>query len=425
MKEASNIFHSAVRPVTFAAISLSLCLPLGMFGAAVAQEPQPGETVTDRARPELDPLGVRMGGFLFFPQLGIAEQYDDNIFSTDTGEIDDYITVISPSLQLRSNWNNHALNFLVAADAGFYSDNNAENYTDFIVGTDGRLDASRDTSFSLAGAYSRKHEDRGSVDDASGFEPTLYTILSPEIGFSERFGRFTLRVDGSLQRYDFDDVTVPALVNNDDRDRDEREGTLRLGFEIVPEYEMFVRGTYFDRAYEATFDDNTFERSSNGYEAVLGTAIDFTGVTFGEVFVGYRSQSPDDPLFDKIEGVQYGGAITWNPSGLTTVKGSVERTVEETTLDNASGFFATRGGLSVDHELLRSLILGINANYTAEEYKEIIRDDRIMRAGIYGKYLLNRHLYISVTYDYTNRSSDNPNDDFVKNQFMFRLQTQY
>ena len=188
---------------------------------------------------------------------------------------------------------------------------------------------------------------------------------------------------------------------------------------------MFVRGTFFDRTYEDRLDDNGFQRSSNGYEAVLGTAIDFTGVTFGEVFLGYRSQSPDDPLFNKIEGAQYGGSITWNPSGLTTVKGTVERTVEETTLDNASGYFATRGGLSVDHELLRSLILGINVNYTTEEYKEIIRDDQILKAGLYGKYFMNRNLYISVTYDYTNRNSDNPTDDFLKNQFMFRLQTQY
>ncbi|MCK5275371.1 MAG: hypothetical protein KAR37_12025, partial [Alphaproteobacteria bacterium] len=83
MKKASNIFSSAVRPATLVAISLSLCIPLGMFGTAGAQEPQPGETVTDRVRPELDPLGVNMGGFVFFPQLGIAEHYDDNIFSTD------------------------------------------------------------------------------------------------------------------------------------------------------------------------------------------------------------------------------------------------------------------------------------------------------------------------------------------------------
>jgi hypothetical protein len=30
-----------------------------------AQELRRGETVTDRARPDLDPLGIRLGSFLF------------------------------------------------------------------------------------------------------------------------------------------------------------------------------------------------------------------------------------------------------------------------------------------------------------------------------------------------------------------------
>ncbi len=45
-----------------------------------------GDTVATRARPEYDPLGIRAGSFLFFPQLSVDELYNDNIFATDGGQ---------------------------------------------------------------------------------------------------------------------------------------------------------------------------------------------------------------------------------------------------------------------------------------------------------------------------------------------------
>ncbi len=85
----------------------------------VKDEPPRGVTVTDRRRPELDPRGIRTAGFLFYPKFAVTEKYDDNIFSTETGEEDDFITIVSPSFWLRSNWRNHALNFFGTADIGF------------------------------------------------------------------------------------------------------------------------------------------------------------------------------------------------------------------------------------------------------------------------------------------------------------------
>ncbi len=414
------MFGSRVRLVAVAALSWpALALVTGAVGA---QEPARGETVTNRSRPELDPLGVRSGGMFFYPQLGIAELYDSNIYSSDTGEVDDYITQISPGLQLRSDWNNHELNLFALSDIGYYADNDAENYVDYTLGGDGRIDATRDTSLDWALSYVKLHEDRGSAEDAGGVEPNEFTVLSPEISLSQSFGRISLEVGGGLQRFDFDDSSVE---NHDDRDRDEWEGSVQLGYEIVPGYEAFIRGAYFARAYEDTVDDNGFERSSTGYEVVAGTAIDISGVTTGEIFAGFRSQNPDDAAFGDITGAQYGGNITWNPSGLTTVNGFIERTIEETTLTGSPGFFATHSGLSVDHELLRNLLLGVNANYTTRLYEEIDRDDKDLEAGLYGKYLMNRNLYISANYDYTRRTSNVAGEDFTRNVFMLKLETQY
>lgn len=410
-----------------AALLITSIFVLDALHEAEAQEPERGETVTSRVRPELDPLGIRMGSFLFFPQLAVTAKYDDNLYSTETGEVDDTITIVNPEIQLRSDWNNHALNFVAGAEAGYYSENDSEDYINYFAGADTRLDITRGSLLKASAMYSILHEDRGFPDGESGIEPTEYSLLATSGEYMHRFNRLSLGISGRFDRYDYEDGQLPdsSVINNDDRNRDEWQGALRLGYEVSPGFELFARGTYFVVSYDAEVDDFGLDRDSTGYEAVAGTAFDITGITFGELFAGYRSQEADDIAFEPMKGPQFGGSITWNPSGLTTIKGDVVRVVEETTQVDSPGYFATRYGLGVDHELLRNLLLGLNGSYSTWNYEGIDRDDIYVRGGFYAKYLLNRHLYVSFNYDYTDRRSNLDAEDFVKNVYMLRLQTQY
>lgn len=415
-----NIYWQRALPA-FIAIMPFLSVVVACDQAA-AQEPLRNETVTSRSRPEVDPLGIRMGGFLFFPQLGLAASYDDNVYALATDEIDDTIYLVQPEFALRSNWNNHALNFVAGAEAGYYDENDSENYVDAFVGSDLRLDVSRDSHLTAALKYSKLHEGRDSPNDAGGIEPTEYSLLAADAGYANDFGLISFGISSKLDRYDYDDV---GAINNDDRDHDAWQGTLRLGVDVSPNFELFARGTYFTVAYEDAVDDSGFDRDSTGYEAVLGVAFDLTGVTFGELFAGYRAQDPDDPLFDSIEEMQFGGAVTWNPTGLTTIRGQVARDVREATQIDTPGYLATAADLTIDHELLRSLILGANVGYEKRAYEDITRDDTRVDAGLYAKYLMNRHLYVSLNYSYADLRSDIPAEEFTKNVVMLRLQTQY
>lgn len=84
----------------------SVCVALvgALFGvlafAAEAQDLQRGDTVATRPRPELDPLGVRVGGFLLFPSVAVEEYYDDNLFATQSARVDDFLTVLKPRVEI-------------------------------------------------------------------------------------------------------------------------------------------------------------------------------------------------------------------------------------------------------------------------------------------------------------------------------------
>lgn len=387
-----------------------------------------GETVTSRPRPELDALGIRMGSFLVFPEFDLDELYNDNIFSVESDKDDDFITVIRPGLDIRSDWNNHALNFSGQADIGRYADWDEENYEDFDVSLDGRFDITRDINIFANVAYFALHEDRGSPDDVSGSSPTEFSIFLANAQYFHQLNRLNFTLDLTTRDFDYDDSpTAGIAINNDDRDRFESNISFRVGYEIVPEYEAFIRLGGNDRSYDDAPDDAGFDRDSFGYEIAAGVSVDLGGIAFGDVFVGYQRQSYGDAALKAIGSPVLGAELTWNVTRLSTLTGGIEQNIEETTQGSASGFLATRLHVTADHELLRNLILNANLAATTSDYTGIDREDRFYEAGLGAKYMLNRNLYGSVTYSYRQRESDfstGADSDYKQNIFMIRLEAQ-
>ncbi|MCZ6863773.1 MAG: outer membrane beta-barrel protein [Alphaproteobacteria bacterium] len=387
-----------------------------------------GETVTSRKRPELDALGVRVGTFLVYPKLSLEENYSDNIFADADNEVSDFITRILPSLRIDSDWGNHAVSLEGGADVGRYLDNTDENFEDYHFSASGRVDVRRSTKVRARVRYRALHSDRGSPDDERGVEPTQFDIFSVGVNGFHNFGRVNVTLGGTFDKYDFDDVATsdPARpFNNDDRDRNEVEASLRLAYEIVPQYEAFVRGAYNIRDYDSAEDDNERNRDSDGFDVVAGVEIDFGGIVFGDFFAGYKIQNFDDPDLDTVQGPTVGADITWTVTPLTTVVGRVSRQIRETTRADASGRFLSSVGLSVDHELRRDLLIGADARFLHDKFEGRDRTDLIYQAGVNIKYMLSRYFYVSGGYDFRMREGESSTDDFAENNFLIRLQAQF
>ena len=392
-----------------------------------------GETVTDRPRPDYDPLGARVGSFVVLPSVGLQEQFNDNVFSTDTGEKSDFITVLSPHLRVQSDWGNHMLRLDGGGDIGRYIDNDGEDFEDYRLGASGRVDVTRQTKIRPRVAYRRGHEERSSPNDERGVEPTIYDVASAGLSGSHTFNRVTVTLGGTFDRYNYDDVvtSLGTTINNDDRDRDIIEGSARIGYEFSPQYQGFVRGSYNVRNYDSAVDDLNRNRDSDGFEVVAGVGIDFTGVTFGDFFAGYRSQNYDDPLLETASGPVVGADITWNVTRLTTVVGSISREIRESTtrdpatLKFASGRFFSTVGVTVDHELRRNIILGANISASQDDFQGIDRTDEIYRAGVGAKYLINRYANVGGEYRFRMRNSEATGGDFTENVFLVNLRVQY
>ena len=227
--------------VAAAVIAFACLMPAG---AAMAQDDR-RETVQTRSRPDLDPLGLRLGSFLLYPALTLGLGFDDNVFRTERDRDADLIARIVPRFRLLSDWNNHALEVAGSVDAGLHMAEEREDYEDAALGFAGRIDVRRTTKFFGGAQFEHLHENRGAPDAQLGAEPTKFNRASANLGVSQQFNRLSLVGEGRYVNLNYSDVSAVGggSINNDDRDRDIYLLALRAGYEILPGFDPFARGS--------------------------------------------------------------------------------------------------------------------------------------------------------------------------------------
>lgn len=393
-------------------------------GDGLAQEPERGVSVFERPRPDYDPVGIRAGSFLVLPKVELGQSYNDNIFATDTNEDDDFITIVSPEVEVQSDWSRHQLTFNAGAAAGFYWDHTDEDYIDTNLALNSRIDVMRETFGFLGVGWRHLHEERDSPDDVQGEKPTEYELYSATVGAFRGLGRVSTRLDFNADRYDWHDVDAEGggEINEDERDRNEIRLTGQVGYEYLPDTDAFVR--VIPRYVDYDEPEDGIDRDSRGIAVVVGTDLNFTGKTSGEAFIGYQWTEYDDPSLDSIASPAAGLNLLWNVTSLTSVRPFIQGSLEETTDVDASSYLAARAGVEVEHELMRNVLVGGNFTLGRDDYQDTSREDDIILGGLEARYLINRNFYAGAEVNHSTRSSDEQNEDFSRNVFLIRVGAQ-
>jgi len=363
------------------------------------------------------------GEFNLRPQVTFAELWDDNIFATDSDEEDDFVTIISPSLLLASNWERHQLNLRTGAVFSSYAEHNDEGTQDAWFDIEGRYDVSKPTNLFGGIGYNREHEDRTSPDDVNGIEPTTYHVMRSHAGLYHESGPFTIRAGGTYDALDYDDVDtlISGNINNDDRDRDLYSLGARIGYRYSPKYESFVQLATDTRNYDEPLDNNLQNRESDGYRAGVGLLINDGKRLSGELSLGHIKQDYDDSSLADVSSLDFGAALIWRASPSTAMRFGLDRTLEETTLLNASSYLYTAVDLTVQHKVAPRTVLTGNLTISESDYQGISRNDDMYGLSVGLQHEIARHLYVEGSYRYAQRNSNITGEDFERNQLLFQL----
>lgn len=379
--------------------------------------------VKNRMDPDWDPLGVTVGTFVLSPKLGVRETWDDNIYRRPEEE-SDFITELQPEITLHSNWNLHAVELNVRGDSGIYAGNPDENYNDYAVSAYGRYDLAYETHVNAKLTHEHLHEDRGSPNDVNGDEPTTYNRETADVGFYRGLGRIKLTLGGQYQDYSFDNTESGGItIDNSTRDRTQYRASTRLGYEFMPNYEIFAGAGYNLRDYDQSA---AFDRSSDGYDIKIGTALNITGKVKGELYGGYLEQNYEQPLFEDFDAANYGGSLLWNIIGITSFYADAERTVTETNSGGSSGILHTDARAGITHALRRNIMLDGFAGYEQDDFVGgTKRKDDILKAGLGLTYKPLRGADVKLQYGYRDRQSDLDTAEYSNNRLTLGISYEF
>lgn len=368
----------------------------------------------------LQPLGIDTGAFTFRPFFSITQQYDSNLFGTETEESSDFITIVSPGLLIESDWTQHSLRFTARGDIGRHFSFSSENFEDFFIDVDGRLDILSGTSAFASVSYEQGHLGRSSPDSDSGsVEPRTYDRLTGYAGVARELGLISASLDTTIAWTDFDDgeTLTGATINNDDDDNLVITPGFRLGYSAIPGNEIFVQSRFVQTQFSNPTEDGGPDRDNWGVDFIVGATKNFSDVWIGELSIGYAPRYFDDAALEAVDGVTglVGEmSLLWNPTATTSVIGAVSRTVSATTTDGASAVSTVASRLTFEQEVTRQLLLDATFGYSHDDYVGASRVDNTYRVGAGLEYSLNRWVSLGADYGYLNRRSNEDDSSFER-----------
>jgi hypothetical protein len=401
-----------------------------------AQPTYPGETVTSRLRPQFEPIGVHLGEFFWFPRAELDEAYNSNIFATPTTPTYDLITALQPSFDLLSIFSRNALNLHGSSALQIYADHPAQNTQDGSISADGRLDVTAGSSLFGNAQIAHQHISYGSPNSPGNIaQPVTYWDYTARAGYLQGGRRLSYGVDFGVTaaQYNAAPLVGGGLSPQSSQDITIPDAALRVSYEIVPDYQAYVRlgGSLYD--YWHTVPGGTRPNSSI-YRVDAGLQIFPRHIVFGTAYAGYLVQNFAQTGLGSVSAPDYGGRLVWNITRLTTLTFSGLRTFNTGTPSSGTtaisgpagnGYLATTVAANADHELLRSLLLNLNAGYENDSFQGITRTDNVFTAGAGVRYLVNRNLFLGASFSYYQRSSTLAGASFNQNVLVLRVGTQF
>ena len=368
------------------------------------QEVQRGVTVESRPRPDFDPLGVRLGGFRLdgFVEGGMG--YDSNVFARENNVKSDVYAQETATVQLSSDWTRHSVGASALIDSRQYLSQNDLSWTDWNVGGFGRYDIDSRSNVDLRYRHYREHLDvyNFDVQSAGISKPVPFDSDEVQVSGSTRFNRLGLAAIGLYRTFRFEDVDLGGVRQfTSNNNFDTVIGALSGSYAFNPGRFVTATVRLQDISYEKSISRG---RDSFTWVALLGFEYDFDGVWAGRLGIGYQQRDYNSPQIKALEGPAVEGRVSWSPTQLTTVTFNVARTIEESIRQDAVSYLRTTGGIRVDHEYLRNVLLGGELRADRRDYggsQGSSATDGVVQLN--SRWLLNRSLSLVGTYAYTTR----------------------
>ena len=324
-------------------------------------------------------LGITVGSFRLYPAIDITTGVDNNVFatnnvntgtttSTTTTPTLSLSTVVAPSLALRSDWLNHSINFLLGGGFGFYASAPTQNYQNYFMIVDGKIDVRDDLTVIYSFGYRRATEALGTANVAFAQAPTVAESIPVTLGLIKRFNRVTVEAGGGVSRAWFtDNSTISASgLDAQSRNRNTYEEHIRLGYDLSDDVTLYVTPSITQTRYNLNPDTLGQSRDSSAANLGFGASwvINPTSTLSGGV--GYSVSSG---ALGSTSAFTFALAGAWNGYAPLSLRPSLTRGISESALSAYRNIVSTTLGVEYAYQLFDEFALVGGFSYSLADYQ--------------------------------------------------------
>lgn len=363
-----------------------------------------GVTVQSRARPEYDAAGLKAGAFTVRPQLLESIGYESNVLGTSRASGSPFVET-NASLSAASDWSRDSLRAEVTVDDVRYLRQRQQSYTNWTAALGGTYEVGRDL---VTARYQHLNLNQTvrDLDVPQLDEPIPFTVDSAVASYQVNLNRVSITPGLSVAQYAYSNGSVAGTTYRQDyRDRVVVTPSIGLGYEFAPRRSAVVVFRDAIASYSRAQAGQP-RRDYNDAAILAGLDYDVTGLLRFRVLGGYEVRTFSNSAYKTISSPVLEASAIWSPTSLTTLTGTVARRIQDTSDESTAAFTQTSILLTVDHELLRNVLLrGKGGIYIGEYEQNAGTDQTLYTAGASVTYLANRYLRATAAYDFMTRQS--------------------
>ena len=371
--------------------------PAGIPGYGAAA----GVTVQSRARPEWEPLGIRLGAVVVRPTLSTGVGFTSNATGQPGGRAS-ALAQTTGSILAATDWGRHALGGYLSFDDQRYLSATTQSATSWTAALGGTAEIGRD-QLVLGAAHLDLFQTARALDGLAIDRPGRYQVNNARASYVWRSGRLSLTPGLALSTTSYEDVFVAGRrVVQRYRDRTATEANITARWELAPLRDLVLdlRSVRFDFARH---EPGQPSRDATTFAALAGIDYAASAVWRVRALAGIQHRSFADPTLKPVTGPMAELSAIWAPSGLTTLTATLSRRIEDAAERAAVSYTFTGLRLAIDHELYRNLVLAAYADLQQAEYQQRRGRDRLGGLGLSATWLLNRRLRASASWDWSTR----------------------
>ncbi|MCW5733936.1 MAG: outer membrane beta-barrel protein [Enhydrobacter sp.] len=360
--------------------------------------------------------GIAVGAFILVPQIEINVGFDSNVYaqSASLGTTGSLYTSVTPTLDLRSDWLNHSLHVLASGTIGWYGVAPTQNYQNYGILVDGKIDIHSDFHATYAVGFRRATQPLGTPNAAIAQSPTVIDTLPIEIGLYQKFDRVFYQITAMAARYWYQNY---SLISSEDLpaaslDRFEFGQSFKLGYQLFEDLSVFVAPTFNQIRYIDTINAAGQARSSNGMNISFGATWQVNAISLLEGTIGYQNTGFEYGL-GNTGALSFGLIGTFTGYAPLTLRPYILRSINQSILSQYSDYVSTTIAVDYTYLIHDAWTLAGGLLFQSADYTPIAgtgagpRTDYYFRGQIGLLYSIRPDIQIGPFFEYAHASSTN------------------